>query len=270
MINFPNAKINLGLHIVEKRADGFHNLESFFYPVMWQDVLELVEAKAWQFATSGIAIPPDGKDNLCGRAYQLLQTDFDLPPVHIHLHKGIPIGAGLGGGSADAAFTLKALNQLFQLKLTTSQLADYARTLGSDCAFFIANQAQYCFEKGDKFEDLAIDIRGNYIGLVYPNLAISTQEAYRRVVPNNSRVPLRKLLLENDVNDWKNLIFNDFEQALFPSYPILGEVKQKLYDLGAIYAAMSGSGSTLFGIFAQKPQLKNHFPSEFSIWEGEL
>jgi 4-diphosphocytidyl-2-C-methyl-D-erythritol kinase len=270
MINFPNAKINLGLQIIEKRADGFHNLESFFYPVGWQDALEIVESSALQFSTSGIAIPADGKDNLCLRAYQLLKTDFDLAPVHIHLHKVIPTGAGLGGGSADAAFTLKILNQLFDLKLNTSQLADYARKLGSDCAFFVANQAQYCFEKGDKFADLSLNLSGKFIGLVYPNVAISTAEAYSKIIADNSRPPLKDLLLNNDLKAWRGVIVNDFERALFPNYPILAEVKQKLYDLGAMYAAMSGSGSTLLGIFEEMPDLKNHFPLEFSIWQGEL
>jgi 4-diphosphocytidyl-2-C-methyl-D-erythritol kinase len=270
MINFPNAKINLGLQITQKRADGYHNLESFFYPVAWQDALEIVESSRLQFTTSGIAIPADGKDNLCLRAYQLFKLDFDLPAVHIHLHKVIPTGAGLGGGSADAAFTLKMLNQLFDLKLTTSQLVDYARKLGSDCAFFVANQAQYCFEKGDKFADLPIDLSGKLLGLVYPTIAISTAEAYGKIIADSSRPPLKELLVNNDLKVWQGLIVNDFEGALFPNYPILKDIKQKLIDLGAVYAAMSGSGSTLLGIFEEMPNLKSHFPSNYLIWQGIL
>jgi len=270
MILFPNAKINIGLHITEKRADGYHNIESFFYPISWQDILEIVQSADFQFVSSGINIPSDNKANLCVRAYELLKKDFELNPVHIHLHKVVPIGAGLGGGSADAAFTLKILNQLFNLKLSNSELSDYARQLGSDCAFFIENQAKYGVEKGDIYEDLAIDLKGKYIALVYPHLLISSQEAYQNVKPDNSRKSLRELLMNYPINEWKSLIINDFEKSIFLKYPLLAEIKQQLYDLGAIYTSMSGSGSTIFGIFEKEINLKPSFSSDYDIWSGEF
>jgi 4-diphosphocytidyl-2-C-methyl-D-erythritol kinase len=270
MIDFPNAKINIGLHITEKRPDNYHNIETFMYPVLWQDALEIVKSSDNQCIISGLDIPPDGKENLCQRAYQLLKQDFDLDSVHIYLHKVIPTGAGLGGGSADAAFTLNILNKIFDLRLSYSQLEAYARKLGSDCAFFIQNRPQYCFQKGDEFTNLALSLKDKWAVLVYPNLAISSQIAYRQVKPNATRAPLSELLLQSNFKDWAKLIQNDFELALFPQYPVLASVKSKLYELGAVYASMSGSGSTLFGIFEKAIEAKKYFPANYQIWEGYL
>ncbi|MHA4736988.1 4-(cytidine 5'-diphospho)-2-C-methyl-D-erythritol kinase [Dyadobacter sp. MSC1_007] len=268
MLVFPNAKINIGLHIVERRPDGFHNIESCFYPVGWSDALEITPAEEFSFQSDGIAIPGEGDDNLCTRAYQMLSRDFDLPPVKIHLLKAVPIGAGLGGGSSDAAFTIKALNQMLDLGIDIDKQEEYARKLGSDCAFFIRNKPMYCFEKGDKFEDIEIDIAGKWIVLINPGIHISTIEAYSGVVAKRSAVDLRTVLCK-PVSEWKGRIENDFEATLFKKYPLLAEIKETLYTRGAGYAAMSGSGSTIFGIFEKEKNLKDHF-SDFRLWQGFL
>lgn len=268
MLTFPSCKINLGLLITDKRPDGFHNLQSCFYPVRWQDVLEIIPSTEIAFNSSGLSIPGSSRDNLCLRAYNLLRTDFQLSPVQMHLHKIVPIGAGLGGGSADAAFTLKLLNEQFQLSLTIAQLEDYARRLGSDCAFFIQNRPLYCTEKGDVFTEINLDLAGYYIVLVYPKVAISTAEAYAGVRPKQPAIPLYQLL-EQPIATWQGTVHNDFEDSLFPQYPILAQLKQQLYDAGAVYASMSGSGSTVYGIFDAPAGDLNQFAA-YHVWEGKL
>ncbi|GAB3896687.1 4-(cytidine 5'-diphospho)-2-C-methyl-D-erythritol kinase [Larkinella knui] len=265
MILFPNAKINLGLHITEKRSDGFHNLESCFYPVPLNDLLEIIPASKNSFTISGATIPGDSATNLCMRAYELLKHDVELPPIQMYLHKMIPIGAGLGGGSADAACTLRLLNEQFSLALAVEQLEMYARQLGSDCAFFIRNRPLYCLEKGDHFEDIDVSLRGYTIVLVYPNLAISTAEAYANVRPQKPAISLRTLL-QAPIDTWQKTIRNDFETSLFQRYPVLDTIKQELYQSGAVYASMSGSGSTIYGIFEQAVSLPDHF-SNYQVWQ---
>jgi len=267
MICFPNAKINIGLNITEKRIDGFHNIESCFYPIGLSDILEIVEADVLSFSSSGIEIPGSDAQNLVLRAYHLLKADYAIPFVNIHLHKIIPIGAGLGGGSSDAAFALKYLSQLFELNLTEDQLVNYARKLGSDCAFFIANTPVLAFEKGDEFKPVNFDLSKYFILLVYPNLHISTAEAYSGVSPLHPMVSLEILL--NDKNKWSE-IKNDFEKSLFPKYPLLQSIKTKLYDAGAIYASMTGSGSSIYGIFEESPEgLAGDF-SDYFTWQGSF
>ena len=275
MVSFPNAKINIGLRITEKRPDGFHNLQSCLYPVGWRDALEIIPAQTFAFSHSGLSIPgppPTITDlashNLCVRAYTLLKKRFDLPPVHIHLHKIIPVGAGLGGGSADAAFALKLLNERFDLGLSTAALEDDARQLGSDCAFFIQNRPAYCTEKGDRFENIDVDLGGYYVVLVYPNLIIATAEAYTRVRPHPPETSLHTHLLA-PIETWAETVHNDFEDSLFPAYPILKWIKEQLYEAGAVYASLSGSGSTLFGIYHAPVVLPNQF-STHRVWEGKL
>ncbi|MBC8153882.1 MAG: 4-(cytidine 5'-diphospho)-2-C-methyl-D-erythritol kinase, partial [Bacteroidetes bacterium] len=263
--------INIGLQITEKRPDGFHNLLSCFYPVGWSDALEIVPGDAFAFSSTGLPIPggPTGgkaSRNLCVRAYELLKTDFDLPPVAMHLHKLVPIGAGLGGGSADAAFTLRLLNDQFALGLTPPELEQYARQLGSDCAFFVQNRSRYGIEKGDQFEDIALDLTGYHLALVYPHLAISTAEAYAGVRPRTPVTPLRELL-SAPLREWQHTVHNDFEDSLFPCYPVLGQLKSQLYDAGALYASMSGSGSTVYGIFEKPANLPNQI-THYSVWQG--
>jgi len=226
MVVFPTSKINIGLQITEKRPDGYHNLQSCFYPVGWGDVLELIPADTFSFTSSGIPIDGPVSKNLCVKAYNALSADFDLAPVHMHLHKLVPIGAGLGGGSADAAFALSMLNDRFELGLSIEQLEGYARPIGSDCAFFIQNRPLYCIEKGDVFQEISVDLSGYFIVLVYPNLAISTAEAYAGIQPHIPDVPLIESL-KQPIATWRYTVHNDFEDSLFPRYPLLGEVKEK-------------------------------------------
>lgn len=269
MIIFPNSKINIGLDILKKREDGFHEISSCFYPIQWTDILEIIpETTSTAFQSSGIPIPSDGKDNICLRAYQLLSKYFRLPPIGIHLHKIVPIGAGLGGGSADAAFMLHLMNIRFNLELSTEDLEDFARKLGSDCAFFIQNKPLYCFEKGDRFESIPLSLKGKSILLVYPALHISTQEAYSRVKPQAPEMELKESI-KKPIEEWKYLIKNDFEFSLFPIYPQLKEIKEQLYQAGALYASMTGSGSCLYGIFEKEiPTIG--FNQQYQMWKGIL
>jgi 4-diphosphocytidyl-2-C-methyl-D-erythritol kinase len=269
MVSFPNAKINLGLHITEKRQDGFHSIESCFYPVQWCDALEILVSNTTSFTTSGIEIPGASDSNLCLKVYQALKKEYMLPPVHIHLLKNIPIGAGLGGGSADAAFTIKLLNDLFSLNLSVTQMEDYLRPLGSDCAFFVNNKPVFAYDKGDRFSSIELSLKGYFIVIVYPEVHISTKEAYSSVIPKKSQVSIERIL-QKDIKEWKSLLKNDFEDALFPKYPVLKEIKETLYSKGALYASMTGSGSAVYGIFSEGTALKNAFPEHFKVWEGVL
>jgi 4-diphosphocytidyl-2-C-methyl-D-erythritol kinase len=254
MINFPNAKINIGLNITERRPDGYHNLETIFYPVKINDALEVIEAAELSFESSGLDIPGRMEDNLCVKGYHLLKKDFDIPPVKIHLHKNIPIGAGLGGGSADAAFFIRLMNDKFDLGLTVNQQLNYARKLGADCAFFIENKPVFAFEKGDEFETIKLDLSGYAIALVMPDVHISTAEAYGGVKPVLVKESLLDLIYE-PIEEWKNFIKNDFESNIFKNHVEIRGVKAALYEAGAIYASMSGSGASVFGIFDKTPDL---------------
>jgi 4-diphosphocytidyl-2-C-methyl-D-erythritol kinase len=254
MVIFPNAKINIGLNIIERRSDGYHNIETVFYPLMIKDALEIVTADEFGFQSSGLEIPGRLEDNLCVKGYQLLKKDFDLPPVKIHLHKHIPIGAGLGGGSADAAFFIRLLSQHFELDLTDHQMMGYARKLGADCAFFIQNKPVFAFDKGDEFEPIKLDLLAYKIILVMPPVHISTAEAYGGVKPAQVKQSLLELI-DHPVKDWKNYIKNDFEANIFRNHPAIRGVKAALYEAGALYASMSGSGASVFGIFDTQPDL---------------
>jgi 4-diphosphocytidyl-2-C-methyl-D-erythritol kinase len=254
MITFPNAKINIGLNITERRPDGYHNLETVFYPIKINDALEIIESDKLSFQSSGIEIPGRVEDNLCVQGYHLLKKDYDIPPVTIHLHKHIPIGAGLGGGSADAAFFIKLVNEKFELGMSIAQMEDYARVLGADCAFFIENKPVFAFEKGDEFESIRLDLSAYKIVLVMPPVQVSTAEAYRGVKP----APVKESLIELinlPINQWKKHIKNDFEESIFKNHVEIRGVKAALYEAGALYASMSGSGSSVFGIFETQPDL---------------
>ncbi|QHS57709.1 4-(cytidine 5'-diphospho)-2-C-methyl-D-erythritol kinase [Mucilaginibacter sp. 14171R-50] len=254
MIVFPNAKINIGLNIVARRPDGYHDLETVFYPVKINDVLEVTEADKLSFESSGLDIPGAGVDNLCIKAYHLLKKDHHLPPVKIHLHKNIPIGAGLGGGSADAGFFVRLMNDKFELRLSADRMEDYARRLGADCAFFIRNQPVFAFEKGDEFEPINLDLSAYKIVLVMPDEHVSTAEAYRGVKPTPVRDSLYDLI-KTPLTAWRGRIKNDFESHIFRDHPVIRGVKAELYEHGAIYASMSGSGASVFGIFENVPNL---------------
>lgn len=264
MLIFPNAKINIGLNITERRADGYHNLETIFYPLDIKDALEIVEADELTFESSGLEIPGTAEDNLCVKGYHLLKKDFDVPPVKIHLHKHIPIGAGLGGGSADAGFFIRLMNQKFELGLNDDRMMDYARQLGADCAFFIKNEPVFAFEKGDEFEPVKLDLSKYHIALVMPPVHVSTAEAYRGVKPASVEYSLMELVQEPVVN-WKKFIKNDFEVSVFRDHPEIRGVKAALYEAGALYASMSGSGASVFGIFEQQPDLE-HLAGENQIF----
>ncbi len=268
MIVFPNAKINLGLQITGKRDDGYHNIFSCFYPLPWCDILEIVEGKKFKFETSGIPIPGKAEDNLCVKAYQLLKKDFQLPPVHIYLHKQIPMGAGLGGGSADASFVLKSLDKLFHLFLDESILEDYALQLGSDCPFFIRNQPVLASGRGEHFEPISLNLSGKYVVMVTPPVHISTAAAYAGVQPRQPDVSLKKILETQPIHLWKDSIINDFETSVFRQYPQIAEIKERLYTMGALYASMSGSGASVYGVFEEEREIRNLFPSGYTIWQG--
>lgn len=254
MLAFPPCKINLGLNILRKRADGYHDLDTCFFPVPWTDILEIVPADTLTFNATGHPISGDPDTNLCLRAYQVLQKEFNLPPVSIHLHKIIPMGAGLGGGSSDGAHTLRLLNALFDLRLSEEKLMQYAAQLGSDCAFFIQDKPMRGTGRGEVLSPITIALDNKFLLLAKPDIHVSTAEAYSGVTPH---VPTHSIseIIKQPVDQWKNLLVNDFEKSVFVSHPRLSEIKDLLYRNGALYAAMSGSGSTLFGIFDKPVEL---------------
>lgn len=251
MVSFPNSKINLGLHILGKREDGFHNLETVFYPVACKDVLELIPSSNTEieFTASGLAVDGNTTDNLCVKAYYLLKKDFpEIPAVKIHLLKAIPMGAGLGGGSADAAFMLKLLNEKFHLGISTDQLIKYALLLGSDCPFFIINKPCFATGRGEMLEEIAVDLSAYKIVLINPGIHINTGWAFSNITPALPAKSIREII-QQPIHTWKDELKNDFENAVFTAHPAIREIKAILYARGAVYAAMSGSGSTVFGIF---------------------
>lgn len=269
MILFPNCKINLGLHILRKREDGFHDLETVFYPVALQDAVEAIGDAAADgdvaFQSSGLPINGRAADNSCVKAYRLLKADFpDLPPVRLHLHKTVPMGAGLGGGSADGAFTLVLLNKKFNLGLDEERLMAYALLLGSDCPFFIRNTPCYATGRGERLEDLKLDLTGYTTVLVNPRVHVATGWAFSQVTPSADRPPLKEAVA-SPVETWKEVLTNDFEKPVFAQYPAVRECKKALYATGAVYAAMSGSGSTVYGLFPKGASPAFDFPSHYFV-----
>ena len=263
MLVFPNTKINIGLNITEKRTDGFHNLETVFYPISLSDVLEFVETKEkTTFTNTGIYIDIPPEKNLVLKAYNLLKTEYSLPELSIHLHKIIPLGAGLGGGSADASFMLASLNDYFKLDISEKKKINYAQKLGSDCPFFIKNKPVFAEGTGNVFTEVELDLSSYYILLVKPDVHISTKDAFSNIKAVNPEYSLNDLI-KKPIKEWKNLIINDFEKNIFKLYPEIKSIKEKLYNMGAIYAQMSGSGATVYGIFKDEPilieSLKQHF-----------
>lgn len=252
MLVFPNAKINIGLNVVSRRPDGYHNLETFFYPISLCDALEFIPAAKTELTVVGKSLDGTPETNLVMRAFRLLQNRFHLPELAICLQKHIPTGAGLGGGSADAAFMVKALNTYFDLQLSDDELENYAAELGADCAFFVRNRPTLATGIGNEFEPFSLSLSGWHLLLVKPNIHISTAEAYARVQPRPWEVPLRELLAL-PISEWRYEIRNDFEVSCFAAHPVLAQIKAEMYDLGATYAAMSGSGSAMYGLFSEKP-----------------
>ncbi len=256
MISFANAKINIGLNIVGKRADGYHLLESVFYPFPLYDIIEITSTESATTTTleiTGIHLPVED-NNLCLKAYHLLAERFSLPPVHIHLHKQIPYGAGLGGGSSDGAMVLKMLNEKFNIGLSAVQLEEMATKLGADCPFFIRNRPCYAEGIGTDLSTVSIDLSDKFLVLVKPAVNIATAAAYQHIIPNPAEENLREVL-HLPVQDWKFYVKNDFEERIFEKYPIIREVKLALYAHGAMYASMSGSGSAVYGIFSKPVDL---------------
>jgi len=269
MVSFPPCKINIGLYVVDKRSDGYHNLVTCFYPVPWTDVLEVVRSEKLSFSNSGSIIPGDKNDNLCLKAYALLKKDFDLPPVKIHLHKIIPTGAGLGGGSSDAAHTLRLLNTIFHLRISDEKLFQYAAVLGSDCAFFIQDKPALAQGRGEILSDISLSLSGKHIVIINPAIHVSTAQAFANITPRSIDINLVDVLTNQKVGAWKSQVKNDFEASVFNHYPELDEIKAKLYNAGALYACMSGSGSSLFGIFEEPTNLQNKFFG-YTLWSGQL
>jgi 4-diphosphocytidyl-2-C-methyl-D-erythritol kinase len=266
MIDFPNGKINIGLSVSEKRADGFHNLETIFYPIKIHDILEIIMAtdRIFSFTTTGIKLDGKDKDNLVCKAYERLKIDFNLPAVKIHLHKAIPTGAGLGGGSADAAFAIRMLNTIFKLGLNTEKMQDYARTLGSDCAFFIENKSALATGRGDQFEPIELNLADHFMVIVKPDTHIRTPEAYSWIKPFKKEQSLKELI-RIPLKDWKNLVINDFEAEVIKRYNEIQKIRDDLYQIGAIYASLTGSGSAVYGIFDHPVPVGRKFQNYF-VW----
>ncbi len=274
MLSFPNAKINLGLNIIEKRSDGYHNIETVFYPVVWKDVLEIIPSgkrinskSEVQFRSSGIKISGSRQKNLCIKAYHLLKEKYPLPPVQMHLHKLIPIGAGLGGASSDAASTLILLNKIFILNISENELEKLTATLGADCSFFIRNKPVFASGKGDEFEEIGIDLSEYFIAVLKPSVHVSTATAYKNCEPKHPEVSIKEIL-KMPINEWKNFLVNDFEKTILKNHPEIKHAKEQLYDSGALYASMSGSGSAVFGIFSEEINLTEKF-SGYTVWHKQ-
>ena len=278
MVFFPNCKINLGLNILHKRADGFHNLETVFYPIMIKDALEVIKSSvnshqslvsshqsSVDFTTTGLSINGDEQNNLCIKAYHLLKKDFpDLPSIQMHLHKAIPIGAGLGGGSADGAFALKLLNEKFKLQLSLEQLKNYALQLGSDCPFFIINKPCFATSRGEVLEEINLDLSAFNFVMVNPNIHINTGWAFNNITPALPKKSIKEII-QQPINTWKKELLNDFEKPVFEQYPEIKNIKENLYEQGALYASMSGTGSTVFGIFEKQVSIKNNFQENYFV-----
>ncbi|MDR2956444.1 MAG: 4-(cytidine 5'-diphospho)-2-C-methyl-D-erythritol kinase [Prevotella sp.] len=268
MITFPNAKINLGLNIVSKRPDGYHNLETIFYPIDIKDALEIIvrkEQEADTFFEAGLKVDSAPENNLVMKALKLMREHYDFPPVEVHLLKKIPFGAGIGGGSADAAFMLKMINDKFNLAITDSELVKLAAKLGADCPFFIYNRPMFGSGIGEILEDINLCLKDYYFVLIKPNIHVSTKDAFSAITPKIPHLSLKEII-GRPIDQWKNLMVNDFEKSVFTKYPEIQEIKDKLYNLGAVYASMSGSGSSVFGIFKEDiKEIENLYPDYF-VW----
>ena len=276
MIAFPPCKINLGLSVLRKRPDGFHDLETCFFPIPWTDILEIIPSAAFSFDASGLAIPGNPAENLCVRAYHLLQKDFNLSPVQIHLHKIIPTGAGLGGGSADAAYTLRLLNDIFTLNLSSEALAAYAARLGSDCAFFTQDQPMIGTGRGEILEPVHGPqstvhslLAGKYIVICKPDIHVSTAEAYASITPHEPAVSIKEILTTKPLEEWWFHLKNDFEAPIMAKHPTIRNTRDKFYVQGARYASMSGSGAAVFAIFDNEVAID---PEAYDgiLWTGRL
>jgi 4-diphosphocytidyl-2-C-methyl-D-erythritol kinase len=257
MIAYPHAKINLGLNVVSKRDDGYHNVETVFYPVQWCDILEILpgpkHSKGIEVHLSGIPVAGKHADNLCVKAYELLRRHYPVRAVKLYLHKQIPMGAGLGGGSADAAFFVKKMNELFSLGISNEAMRALVMQLGADCAFFIDGTPVYAGERGDKFTPIDFSLKGYHVVIVYPGVHVATATAFANITPATPEFNCMDIVTKHPVANWKNLLSNDFERTVFKAHPEIAAVKDKLYASGALYASMTGSGSAVYGLFEGPP-----------------
>lgn len=273
MLLYPNAKINIGLFVTARRPDGYHDLETVFYPVPLRDVLEIKpmpkEQVHYLLQTVGHEIAGLPEDNLIIRVYKDMKAHYDLPPLDIYLQKRIPMGAGLGGGSSDAAFMIRALNEEFRLGMTDDEMAERVAKYGADCAFFIHNRPAYATGIGDQLTPIEFSLKGWYLVLVKPDIFISTKEAYSGVTPRQAPCHLPDAV-RKDVYEWKDFIHNDFEESVFPQHPAIAAIKETLYDMGAAYASMSGSGSTVFGLFRHDCEEASRVFPEYYVFRQKL
>jgi 4-diphosphocytidyl-2-C-methyl-D-erythritol kinase len=264
MLIFSGSKINLGLNIIEKRSDGFHNIETVFYPIPWHDAIEVIESsdnQSFNVEFSGLKIAGSESENIISKAYYLLKKHHDIPGVKVHLHKHIPMGAGLGGGSSNAVNFIELMDKKFDLKISLRKKIDYAKELGSDCAFFVENKAVFAKEKGDVFESIKIDLGNYFILTVYPNVHSNTRLAYNGVVPKKPQQSIKTIIETKPIEQWNELLKNNFEDSVFRNLPQIKALKEKMYMNDAVYASMSGSGSAVFGIFKTEPKFDlGNFP----------
>lgn len=269
MLLFPNAKINVGLQLLNKRSDGFHDLETVFMPVQWCDVLEIIPTTLDDivFTTSGLPIPGNVTDNFIVKAYHAIKENHGIGGVQVHLHKNIPIGGGLGGGSSDVAFFVKGINDLFSLNLTNEEMEQLVLPYGSDCPFFIKNTIQFATGIGTTLTPFELNVQGKWLLMVAPPMHVDTKQAYQRVLPIADQVSLKELTRQ-PIKQWQHQVVNQFENSVFELFPEVKRVKQSLLDAGAEYASMSGSGATCYGVFNQKPTIT--FPDNYPCWLGQL
>jgi 4-diphosphocytidyl-2-C-methyl-D-erythritol kinase len=264
MVRFPNCKINLGLHVTSKREDGYHNIETIFYPIALKDVLEIISSNTLNFQTTGLVINGRATDNLCLKAYKLLELDFpQLKPVNIHLHKAIPMGAGLGGGSSNGAYMLRMLNDKFDLQLSEDALINYALKLGSDCPFFILNKPCFATGRGEVLEPVDVDLSNHNLVLVNPGIHVSTADAFSTLTPQLPASSLKEVIRQ-PISTWRSTLFNDFEDSIFKAHPAIKQIKGELYNLGAVYASMTGTGSTVYGLFDNGYEPHVSFPDNYT------
>ncbi len=255
MLLFPSAKINLGLRVTAKRIDGFHNIESIFYPIPLYDVVEFRVASAYKLGIFGKPVPGKLSENILGKTWKLLYRYYKIPPVEISLLKNIPAGSGLGGGSADAICFMKALNNFFQLNITVKKLMAFAAQLGSDCPFFVRNRPAFVTGRGEIIRSCDLNLSGLFLVLVIPGLTLSTRTLFQRIVPKTSEISMQELVSQ-PVNRWQQRLSNDFEKIVFEDYPSLAKAKEELISRGALYASMTGTGSVLYGLFEINPEIK--------------
>lgn len=269
MVVFPPCKINLGLNIISRRDDGYHNLATCFYPVAWCDVLEVIPSGIFSLHQEGRSVPGSPENNLCVKAWALLNQEFNIDPVEIYLLKHIPTGAGLGGGSSDGAYTLRVLNKLYDLSLSEEALVDYAARLGSDCPFFVYDSPMLGSGRGEVLDPVEVSLKGRYLVIVTPDVHVATAEAFSGITARTPDVDIRSIVTRYPVEEWKGVLRNDFEFPIFARFPQIESIKEKLYSLGAVYASLTGTGSSVYGIFDTEPHSEGEFPG-YTYWAGQI